>query len=100
MDGWARGEREDGGVGARRGKRREKEPVRWSRGKGEEERNGSVGEGWGGRGAGDEFPAVKRAGNMQQKGKAEGTHLKGKRGAKEPGSGWGDVGKKGRRTEV
>ena len=43
MDGWARGEREDGGVGARRGKRREKEPVRWSRGKGEEERNGSVG---------------------------------------------------------
>ena len=50
MDGWAQGEREDGGVckvgrkaGARRGKRGEKEPVRWSRGKGEEERNGSVG---------------------------------------------------------
>ena len=58
----------------------EKEPVR-CRGKGEEERNGSVGEGWGGRGAGDEFPAVKRAGNMQQKGKARDS-FEGKKGGK------------------
>ena len=45
MDGWARGEREDGGVckvgrkvGARRRKRGEKEPVRWSM-QGEQERS-------------------------------------------------------------
>ena len=68
MDGWARGEREGGvckvgrKVGARRGKRGEKEPVRWAR------RSGMGG----GRNA---------AGR-----KAEGTHLKGKREAKEPGS--------------
>ena len=52
------------------------------------------GGGWGGRGAGEEL------------GKAEGTHLKGKRGAKEPGR-WSrgegeeeDVRKPGKRTEV
>ena len=34
-------------------------------------RSGMGAGGWGGRGAGEEFLAVKRAGNMQQKGDAE-----------------------------
>ena len=50
-------------------------------------RRSGMGGAGGGRGAGEELLAVKRAGNMQHKdkGEAQGTHLKGKRGAKEPG---------------
>ena len=51
MDGWARGEREDGGVCkvGKKGGGEEGKKGRWSRGKGEEERNGSGGRrGWGG----------------------------------------------------
>ena len=75
MDGWARGEREDGGVWkvgrkvTRGGKKGTRSPAG-----GVEARARRSGMG-----------GVKRAGNMQHKGEAQGTHWKGKRGAKEPG---------------
>ena len=101
--GWARGEREDGGackVGRKVGEKgRKRSPAGGVEARAR--RSGMGGGGWGGRGAGEELLAAKRAGNMQHKGEEQGTLLKGKRGAKEPKrNGWGDVGTKGRRTEV
>ena len=86
MDGWARGEHEDGGVckvgrkvGARKGKKGENEPSRWSRGKGEEERNGR---GWGGRGAGEELLASVQETCSTRTRERHGDSFEGKKGGK------------------
>ena len=104
MDGWVRGEREDGGVckvGRKVGARGEKSGKRSLAG-GVEAR---ARRGWGGRGAG--VAGGKACRKHAAQGRGAGDSLKGKKGAKEPGrwsTGKGeeeaDVGKKGRRTEV
>ena len=81
MGGWARGEREDGGV-CKVG-RGEKEPVRWSRGKGEEERNGSVGGGGLGRkGSRRGIPGSKACRKHAAEGRGGGDSFEGKKGGK------------------